>query len=350
MRYLLEYLVSWSAINDAHQKMEVVSFESVLFRFIQIVQTHALHKKADYEKALEHLRVQYYNEFLYKTQSHTVESAAFVELLKSFNDKKKAHKKDYVELFSQMCSFYTGSVGGSLNGAPLLCKTHGRINEGLNDYFLNWNYDEVIKVRDAMEISNGRCVSCSKRGNVHERQIGRLMCPAGCIPLCASCTIDEELKTEYNRRMADLMLPIVDPRLEKHLVQMYTVCQLISNDDESALGQLELRLKDYGQEVSNENIRLRKQVKALQMERSDQKQVNKLMSLDNEAGRLTLQHTKREREMAEERFSQCRHAYGLLCRQKDELEYNCHHLKQNLDESIQKQWSYYNKLRSMNVQ
>ena len=338
MKFISEHIVAWSTLKKARAMLCESSFDNVVFQFALMALN--IPKNANrqcYERALSNYRVQYYNEFMYSVDNRSEECCRFIQAMSSFTIAAKFQKKNYTELFSTLFSFYKGSVGGSYNGTPLLMT--GEVPLGSSPgYHLRWNWDSVMVIRESHGVVPGRCVSCSKKCTT-ERKIGLYMCPAGSLPLCVGCDINSELSESYLKECDGLLLPTPSVELQEHLKYSLEVFERLSTapNRQDILNGLRFAVLEHGESIVSANVRLTASNKKL----SDvvvhlEEQCKHAFANINEY-RISVQNLTQSRHQLEINLNGCE--YQLRERVRE-----CHELHTSLNESVRKQWEYYNKL------
>lgn len=108
MSHLQKFLSVFYQVGLARKNLEKPTFETLVYRFVEINSKLPVSpKKIDYEKALEHFRVQYFNEFMYKCTNRSEKCKQFIKTLSDFSEKRRLHKKDYAGLFTELCGYET---------------------------------------------------------------------------------------------------------------------------------------------------------------------------------------------------------------------------------------------------
>ena len=81
MQHIEEHIYSWYALSKGYLNLSSPTFENLVFRFLE--EACSLPKNAklvDFERALDKFRVQYLNEFLFRTKA-TPETILFMDKL-----------------------------------------------------------------------------------------------------------------------------------------------------------------------------------------------------------------------------------------------------------------------------
>lgn len=343
MQHIEEFLSGFQAIELARNKLQTPNFENIVFRFIE-TRTHLSKssKVTDYQRTLDRFRVEYYNEFLYKCRVRSVECIAFINELTTFSNKQKIQKKDYVNLFDTLCSYYKGSVGGTKNGIPLLCTPQTSLRDA-PAYYMDWCYDQVQNIRKEMNIQPNTCVFTGKKAK--ETLVGHYFCPAACLPIGVDCEINNELISRYLEKTKPFMLPSVSVAAQQYLSEVFKVCEGLSKTPELSIRDIQLSLDARGNELLAENKRLKDLNRKHEQKLKDFEVVQKHIVEDNEETRVSLGAVHREREIVERKFLQCERAYYECRHRLEEKKREILLLNQRWSESVKQQWDYYNLLR-----
>lgn len=342
MQHIEEFVSGWQWIELGRQKLQTPSFENVVFRFVEICSQMPQNSKVlDYQRALESFRVHYYNEFLYKCRHRDEQCSGFIETLSAFSDKTKVHKKDYVSLFGSLRSYYSAGVGGTKNGIPLLSFRACSLRDA-PPYYVDWCYDQVQSIRKEMGLES----SASTGGKAKETLLGKLYCPAACLPVSVGERVAGELIAQYLERTKPFLLPEASAPMQQYLSEVFQVCSRISTEDsESCLRYIQLSLQARSAKLVSENKRLREENLTQNRKLKDLEIVQRHIVEDNEETRISLRAVHDERDSAEHKFRQCERAFYELRRCHEEQLREMSSLKRLLDESIKGQWAYYNQLK-----
>ena len=336
MQHIEEFVSGWQSIELSRKNLQTPSFENVVFRFVEICSQMPKNSKVmDYQRALESFRVHYYNEFLYKCRQRDERSGGFIETLSAFSDKKNVHKKDYVSLFGSLRSYYRPGVGGTKNGIPLLSFPACSLRDA-PAYYVDWCYDQVQSIRKEMALAFG----------AKETFVGKLHCPAACLPVPPGKPIPPELIAQYLERTKPFMLPEASAPMQQYLSEVFQVCSRISTEDsESCLRDIQLSLQARSAELVSDNKRLREEKRLREHKLKDLEIVQRHIVKDNEETRISLCAVHDERDSAERKFRQCERAFYELRSRHAEQMREMSSLKRRLDETITLQWAYYNQLK-----
>ena len=332
MQSVSENVVAWSLLHKARQSLNEQTFENIVFRFASIV--FDIPKNANrqyYERALGHFRVQYYNEFLYNVIKRSEECCRFIQTLSSFTIHAKFQKKNYIDLFTELLTFYTGSMGGTYNGKPLLMEPAVDLIKA-PALHLKWNWDQVMLIRTDKGFTRGRCAVCSKRGAI-ERKLGIYLCPASSLPLCDSCEMDSAILDSYLQDCQSLTLPAPSEELQEHLKGSLDVCQrlAIASNRPNLLQDLRFSVLEHGEAIVAENVRLVSSNRELKRTLAQLQQQSNHAFASNDEYRVSMYNLNESRYILEKQLQQ--------------QEQQVKELQGRLDESIRQQWLYYNQLR-----
>lgn len=336
MERIYEFVVGWSTLHRARQLSKTFTFENCVFCFIRIASVLPKSaKKLDFSQALDTFRNQYYNEFLYKVQHRTAECEKFVD--KMATDASKFQKKDYIVLFGELSSFFHGSVGGSVKGVPLLTHPETSLIES-PDWYLQWNYDQVLEIHRNAGLAPSVCVTCLKK-KVPSRFMGSgRHCPASSLPLCLGCKMPPGLTILTDCQ--HLQLPAPSDLLTQHLQQTFEGCRLIAEDPDSTIKNVQLALSTHGKQIIGENKRLLKQIQGLREQLTHS-------STDNDEYSISIQNVNEHRQRLELRLYNGEAQYHDLGRRYQDLQRHFHGLQGQLTASIKSSWDYYNKLKEL---
>jgi len=339
MKFISEHIVAWSVLNKASAILyERITFESIVFRFVSIARGLPKNaKRACYERALDSFRARYYNEFMYSIENRSEECCRFIQTLTSFTIAGKFQKKNYIELFAELFSFYKGSVGGCYNGTPLLTGEEIPLTSS-PDYHLRWQWDNVMAIRVAHGFGPGCCASCSKKCTT-ERKIGLYMCPAGSLPLCDTCDISFDLAEPYLKECVPLLLPAPSVELQEHLKDSLEVCQRLSTapNRQDVIKDLRFGVLEHGKIIVSENVRLTASNKKLRADMANLEEQCKHVFANINEYRISIQNLNQSRYQLETNLNRRE-------QQLRERNLECVELQNRLNESIRQQWEYYNKL------
>ena len=346
MEYLLEQITAWICLKQCDLK--IASFSNTVFHFIKLaLQMPSSPKLADYKRTLETFRVQYYNEFMFKVVERTSQCQTFVDTLDEFFKKPKCNKKDYTVLFQTLATFYTGSVGGSFNNKPLL-------TDNLNTLVKNkplamlWNYDQVHQIRKDIGMIPGKCSVC----NTHkgsEILFGTQMCLAACLPLCPNCKPDHQAITSYLEKCKPYLLPRPPDVLKKHWDESVKIWNELAKGPSQSLENTKVAVQAHGKHLVQENRAMIRQISDLKQGLRDMEiQYQHAIDEMNEY-RISVRNEQNAREQCERMVYQGERVFAELKKHHEYLMRESTDLKQKLNESIQAQWVYYNKLKELQI-
>ena len=348
MQYIREHVYSWHALSKGFLHLSSPTFDNLIFRFVE--NACSLPKNAklvDFERNLEKFRVQYLNEFLFRTNV-TKETALFMDKFKEFSEKKKKQKKDFVEIFRILSSFYKTSVGGTYNGIPLLCSFEKDIKKA-PEYYRRWFFDQVTQKRKEFGIDNNKCVVCGGK-STKEILIGQMFCPAECVPSCNKCVVEKtDVLKSYLASTIDYCIPKAPDGLVQHLGDFFNVLMSFSSNDLEKLEDIRLSLDEHGARVLHEN-------KLLKSKNTDQaKEISHLKLFqgrileeirDSQSAidRMNDNNEKVSRQLlsCERAYYDMRSKYNGTCKELNDL-------KRRYQDSIREQWRYYNILKERGI-
>lgn len=344
MQHIEEFVSGWHAIELARIKLQEPTFENVVFRFVEISRNMPKNSKViDYQRAMDTFRTRYYNEFMYKCTVRTDACQKFVDLLADFSDKQKPPKKEYASLFETLCGYYTGSVGGTKHGIPLLSLPETSLRDS-PAFYMDWCYDQVHAVRKELGIHSDRCVFTNARG-VRETLVGSRFCPAACLPMNANSELKSEVVAQWLDKTKAFMVPEPTAAIRHYLTEVFQVCTGLVSDPETTLKSLQVSLQEHSGSIVEDNHRLKKENMVLSHKLSDLEVVQRHIVEDNEESQISLRAIHEEMSNLGRKFRQCETAfYELRSHHCDKIQ-EISSLKHQLEESIHNQWSYYNKLK-----
>ena len=342
MQHIEEFVSGWHAIELARIKLQEPTFENVVFRFVEISRNMPKNSKViDYQRAMDTFRTRYYNEFMYKCTVRTDACQKFVDLLADFS--VKPSKKEYVALFETLCEHYTGSVGGTKHGIPLLSLPETSLRDS-PAFYMDWCYDQVHAVRKELGIHSDRCVFTNARG-VRETLVGSRFCPAACLPMNANSELKSEVVAQWLDKTKAFMVPEPTAAIRHYLTEVFQVCTGLVSDPETTLKSLQVSLQEHSGSIVEDNHRLKKENMVLSHKLSDLEVVQRHIVEDNEESQISLRAIHEEMSNLGRKFRQCETAfYELRSHHCDKIQ-EISSLKHQLEESIHNQWSYYNKLK-----
>lgn len=341
MESISECIVAWSILNKASVTLHEPTFDNLVFRFASIaLEIPKNANRQRYERALGHFRAQYYNEFMYKVVNRSEECCRFIQMLTSFTIHAKFQKKNYIELFVGLFSFYQGSVGGSYNNIPLLMGPVVPLTSS-PAYHSRWNWDKVMVIRATHGFVLGRCASCSKRCTT-ERKVGLYMCPAGSLSLCVGCEIGSELLEPYLQDCLSWLLPPPSVELQEHLKDSLEVCQQLATapNRKNLIQDLRFGVLKHGKVIVADNVRLTASNKELTTTVDDLQKQCKHAFATSEECHISLRNINESRYQLEN---------NLMGREQQvsELHRTCQDLQNRLNESVRQQWELYNRLMTV---
>ncbi len=345
MQYIEEFVSGWHAIQLARIKLQEPTFENLVFRFVEICRNMPKNSKViDYQRAMDTFRTKYYNEFMYKCTVRTDACQKFVDILADFS--VKPSKKEYVALFETLCEHYTGSVGGTKHGIPLLSLPETSLRDS-PAFYMDWCYDQVHAVRKELGIHSDRCVfstPASARG-VRETLVGSRFCPAACLPMSANSELKSEVVAQWLDKTKAFMVPEPTLAIRHYLSEVFQVCTGLVQEPDITLKSLQVSLQEHSGSLVADNQRLKKENAALAHKLSDLEVVQRHIVEDNEESQISLRAIHEEMGILDRKFRQCEAAfYELRTHHREKLQ-ELSYLKHQLDESVQGQWGYYNTLK-----
>ena len=138
-----QYIVD-QIVNDFEESVSRDGFTKIVYAFMQLYYRLTNPKLTDYQKMLETFHQHHYHEFLFQCKDRNKKCVQFIETLKDFPSIKKPKKKDHQTLFAALIAFkdVLGTLpGGHVNGIPFIF-TERAIQK--------WFYDEVVDLRKTL--------------------------------------------------------------------------------------------------------------------------------------------------------------------------------------------------------
>lgn len=348
MEFLPEHVIAWSCLATAKHRLNNPCFESIVFRFIEIaLELPKSPKNGDYSKALEHFRIHYFNEFLFKVTERNADCQSFIEIFDNFFKKTKIKKSDYSTLFQSLASFYKGSAGGTWHNKPLLL-AHNDSLEKSQPLYLHWHRDQVQNIRNEMNMVPGKCVSCSATPAV-ETLVGTHMCPAACLFLCGNCEPNQELIQNYLQKCSSFMLPAPNKDMKAHFNETFDIWKELATGQSTTLNTAKLIIREHAKEIIDENKRLKKLNNGLKKElHSKNMQLQHALDANNEYI-ISLRDEQQAKEHIGQLFRRGERGYYELKQRHENMMVEMNNLKRQLNESVKAQWVYYNKLKELRI-
>ena len=344
MEHVEEFISSWQSLAIGRAQLKLSTFENVVFRFVELsCKMSKNSKRSDYQTVLEYFRVHYYNEFMFKCGDRSSECNEFIDTLKEFSEKTKIQKKDYIELFEKLSSYYRSSMGGTKDGIPLLCLPEVSLRDA-PQYYLDWCFDQVSAVRDEFGFVAGRCVFCNGR-NVKNRCVGRLFCPAALLEVCENCVPKPDIVTRWLERCEAFMIPETSLALRTYIVEIFQVCSGLVRDPSATLKNIQLSLQEASGRLVVENKEIRAENASMRRKLADLQVVQQHIVEDNDELQLSIQNINEDRTSMGRRFRQCESAFYELRNQHENCARELKETKRALEESYQQQWHYYQGLK-----
>mgnify|MGYP006073950347 FL=1 len=348
MQHIEEHIYSWYALSKGFLNLSSPTFENLVFRFVEGACSLSKNAKlVDFERALDKFRVQYLNEFLFRTIA-TPETVLFMDKFKEFSEKKKKQKKDFVEIFHILNSFYKTSVGGTYIGIPLLCSFEKDIKNA-PAYYNRWFYDQVMQKRKEFNIDSNKCVVCGGK-STKEIIIGRMFCPAECVPSCNKCVVEKtDVLKSYLASTEAYCIPKAPAGLVKHLGDFFKVLISFSSSDLDNLKDIRLSLDEHGARVLHENKLLKSKNIEQAKEISNLETFQGRMLEENRDSQLAIDRMNDVQEKTSRQFLSCEKAYYEI-RAKFQVNYRVlDDLRRRYQDSIREQWRYYNILKERGI-
>jgi hypothetical protein len=184
-----QYIVD-QIVNDFEEYVSKDGFTKLVYTFLQMYYQLTNPKLIDYQKMLETFHRHHYHEFLFQYKDRNKKCTQFIETLKDFTSIKKPKKKDYQTLFASILTFkeVLGTLpGGNVNGIPFVFTAK---------VVQKWFYDEVTGLRKTLGFDKRKeiCMVCG-RGHAKESLFyadgeawsGHTRCAANRIQKCADC-------------------------------------------------------------------------------------------------------------------------------------------------------------------
>lgn len=167
-----QYIVD-QIVNDFEEYVSRDGFTKIVYAFMQLYYRLTNPKLTDYQKMLETFHQHHYHEFLFQYKDRNKKCVQFIETLKDFPSIKKPKKKDYQTLFAALVAFkdVLGTLpGGHVNGIPFIFTARA---------VQKWFYDEVVALRKKLGVS----VSETPLYPIEENNkwTGHTLCPANCV-------------------------------------------------------------------------------------------------------------------------------------------------------------------------
>ena len=134
-------------IQDFEESVHADGFTTLVYTFMKMYYGLTNPKLSDLQKMLETFQQQHYHEFLFVYKDRNKKCVEFIEILKEFDDNKKPKKKEYQALFTKLLAFkdILGTLpGGSCNGTPFIFTSKA---------IEKWFYDQVAELRKSLGIS-----------------------------------------------------------------------------------------------------------------------------------------------------------------------------------------------------
>lgn len=184
-----QYIVD-QIVNDFEESVSKDGFTKLVYTFLQMYYLLTNPKLIDYQTMLETFHQHHYHEFLFQYKDRNKKCTQFIETLKDFTSIKKPKKKDYQTLFASILTFkeVLGTLpGGNVNGIPFVFTAK---------VVQKWFYDEVTGLRKTLGFDKRKeiCMVCG-RGHAKESLFyadgeawsGHTRCAANRIQKCADC-------------------------------------------------------------------------------------------------------------------------------------------------------------------
>ena len=340
---LSEHIICWQELYRAKKSLDDSKFETLIFRFVST--THNLTKsssKSELERVIETFRIQYYNKFMHNRSDHSKECVKFIEFFQSFLNNANKKKADYIELINGCMKFYKGSVGGSVNGVPLLCNLTENCLQS-PQYFKVWYDDQVKAVRNQLDIADNRCAFCISR-SVSLTQLRPGYCPANLLPVCGKCVPNEhaDLVKSYLEKTAEYCVPAPNPTITQYLDEINQVSSDMAINPHEPLVAYKHRLDEHAAQFYIEHKTLKKAHADLKNKLEDLMVVQKHIVGDNEEYRISVTNLNRECSMWRERFARANSDNQRLISQCEAMKSDLFNLNHKFRESVNSQWYYYN--------
>ena len=131
-------------VNDFEESVSKDGFTKIVYAFLQLYYRLTNPKLADCQKMLETFHQHHYHEFLFQYKDRNKKCVQFIETLKDFPISPKPKKKDYQTLFAALVAFkcVLGTLpGGHVNGIPFIFTAKA---------VQKWFYDEVVALRKTL--------------------------------------------------------------------------------------------------------------------------------------------------------------------------------------------------------
>ena len=188
-------------VADFEESVQVDGFTNIVYTFLKLSWLLVNPKLVNYQTLFNTFLVQHYHEFLFHYKQRNNKCEAFIKAMKDFDEHKKPKKKDYQALFETLSGFkdVLGTLpGGHVNGIPFVFS---------NRTIDKWFYDEVVELRKILGFDKRKeiCMVCG-RGHATESLFypehtveeqtwsGHTHCAANCIKKCAECPLGKNNK------------------------------------------------------------------------------------------------------------------------------------------------------------
>ena len=190
-------------INDFEESVRRDGFETLVYAFMQMYYRLSNPKLTDYQQMLGTFQQQHYHEFLFRYKDRNKKCIQFIDTLQEFDKCQKPKKTDFQTLFSVLIVFkdVLGTLpGGHVKTVPFVFTAKS---------VQNWFYDEVTELRKTLNlvhVQKGWCMVCG-RGSAKESLFyadeeawsGHTHCAANRIQKCAECPQNIRHCPENNR-------------------------------------------------------------------------------------------------------------------------------------------------------
>lgn len=350
-------------IQEFEESVHADGFTTLVYAFMKMYYGLSNPKLTDFQKLLETFQQQHYHEFLFVYKNRNKKCLEFIEILKEFDDNKKPKKKDYQTLFTKLLTFndILGTLpGGSCNDIPFIFTSKD---------IEKWFYDQVVELRKSLGITtkkeSGPFYSIL---NEDGQWTGHTRCAANNIELSIPLTPKsakyllqvgyetlETLKRDWAIEIEDA--PAKDWTLVQKNVQ--SIEPVLKEIKEVATQGLKSTVKMFYSGAAVEKCRLSARQHILSQYESSFKELkndhshlkrkfHELSHSSNECEMmLSLQRRKtkdayEDNEYLQKRLDNLQTSLIQMERANDRLKASYQQQQRELQQSIQREWHYYN--------
>lgn len=350
-------------IQDFEESVHTDGFTKLVYTFMKMYYCLSNPKLADLQKMLETFQQQHYHEFLFVYKDRNKKCVEFIEILKEFGDNKKPKKKDYQTMFGKLLAFkdILGTLpGGSCNDIPFIFTSKA---------IEKWFYDQVAELRKSLGITAkkeaGPFYSILKDDN---QWSGHTRCAANNIQLSIPLSVKsakyllqvgyetvETLKRKWAIEIEDAAVngwALFQPKVED-------IEPVLKEIKQVATQALKSTVKMFYSNASVEKCRLSTRQHILSQYESSfntlrndhshlKRKFDELSDSSNECEMmLSLQRRKtkdayEDNEYLRKRLDNLQTSLIQTERANDRLKASYHQQQLELQQSIQREWNYYN--------